>query len=82
MNISITIQIDDAHPEAVIAVLTAVRQTGGAAKVEHINGANGAQGAGDAPWCPIHSVQMEEQQNERGKWFSHQTHDNGWCKGK
>jgi len=32
-------------------------------------------------WCAVHDVQMDPQQNERGRWWSHQTSE-GWCRGK
>ena len=35
-----------------------------------------------AGWCPIHQVQMRQQSNERGSWYSHQIAGGGWCKGK
>lgn len=35
----------------------------------------------DKSWCALHQVQMKEQSNDRGRWFSHRT-DDGWCRGK
>jgi hypothetical protein len=33
-------------------------------------------------WCPIHSIQMKERSNVKGKWFSHALDGGGFCKGK
>jgi hypothetical protein len=32
-------------------------------------------------WCPIHQVQMTQQKNAWGSWWSHKTGE-GWCKGR
>jgi len=35
-----------------------------------------------AGWCPVHALQMEYQENERGGWWSHRGPDGSWCRGK
>ena len=32
-------------------------------------------------WCAGHKVQMKQQTNERGSWWSHRAPDGSWCKG-
>jgi len=33
-------------------------------------------------WCAIHGVQMLQQSNERGSWFSHYLGNHEFCRGK
>ena len=33
-------------------------------------------------FCPVHNVQMQENEKEGRRWFSHRTADGHWCKGK
>jgi hypothetical protein len=33
-------------------------------------------------WCVAHGVQMRQQHNARGAWYSHRLGDGPWCPGK
>jgi|SRR5215471_9333611 len=44
--------------------------------------ANGTLEAHPEGWCAIHGVQMLQQQNERGSWWSHYLGNHEFCRGK
>jgi hypothetical protein len=33
-------------------------------------------------WCRRHALQMTQQHNAKGSWWSHRLADGTWCKGK
>lgn len=33
-------------------------------------------------WCAVHGVQMRQQSNKRGSWWSHRLSDGSYCKGR
>jgi hypothetical protein len=33
-------------------------------------------------WCAVHQVSMKENQKQGRTWYSHQTPDGQWCKGR